>query len=349
MAAPALQNPIMRHAVLVERLKSGEVAKFTPFLREIDKAIRERLTRDGLTVFQRGRLETMLREVDAILAGVLDRFTKQLRLDLEDFAAHEAQFTGHMLDNAGFVANVPAAGVIAAAAFNEPLQAGKGKLLAGFIKDWTESERAAITGAIRLGVAQGMTVPEMVKSIRGTKALNYADGLLAITSRHAEAVVRTSVAHVGAVARMETYLSNGDILKGTQWDATLDHRTCPRCGALDGRVFAFGRGPVEPLHPNCRCVRVPLLSDEFAFLNEGAKRSSKDGPVDAGLSYFQWLKQQDAAFQDAALGPSRARLLRNGGLTTERFAALQMDRRWQPLTLEDMKRLEPLAFQRAGL
>ena len=339
----------MRHAVLVERLKSGEVAKFLPFLREIDRAIRERLTRGGVTAFQRDRLQTMLAEIDAILAGVLERFTRQLQLDLREFAEYEAGFTARTLEAAGFAANVPAPGLVATAAFSEPLQAGKGKLLAGFIREWTDSERAAVSGAIRLGVAQGVTVPEMVRTIRGTRAAGYADGLLAVTSRHAEAVVRTSVAHVGAVARAETYSANGDILKGTQWDATLDHRTCPRCGGLDGRVFDFGKGPMEPLHPNCRCVRIPLLSDEFAFLTEGEKRASLDGPVDAGQNYFEWLKKQPAQFQDAALGPSRAKLLRDGGLSAERFAQLQMDRRWQALTLDEMKKLEPLAFQRAGL
>ena len=143
--------------------------------------------------------------------------------------------------------------------------------------------------------------------------------------------------------------STTDIIAGEQWNATLDQRTCVRCGSLDNRTFKRGKGPMEPLHVNCRCVRIPLLSDEFRFLDEGAKRSSKDGPVDAGISYFAWLKQQPAAFQDSVLGPSRGALLRNGGLTAERFAQLQLDRRWEALTLDELRELDPVAFTRAGI
>ena len=349
MAQPALLDPSTRHAVFVERLKSGEVAKFEPFLREIDRNLRERLTRDGLTTFQRGRLESMLAEIDAMLAGVLGRFSRQLQLDLREFAEHEAGFAARLLDNAGFVASVPAAEAVWAAATTDPLAAGKGKLLSGFIADWSESEREAVTGAIRMGVAQGQTVPQIVQRIRGTKANRYADGLLATTKRHAEAVVRTSVAHVGTVARGATYSANADILKGVQWTSTLDQRTSSQCRSLDGRVFAMDKGPRPPIHVNCRSVVIPLLADEYAFLTKGEKRSSLDGPVDAGETFYSWLKKQPAAFQDEAIGPTRGLLLRKGGLSAERFAQLQLDRNFQPLTLAEMARLEPLAFKRAGV
>ncbi|MNT97902.1 hypothetical protein D3C72_2403410 [compost metagenome] len=69
----------------------------------------------------------------------------------------------------------------------------------------------------------------------------------------------------------------------------------------------------------------------------------------ADLSCHDWLKQQPAAFQDRAIGPVRAKLFREGGLSIERFFELQLDRNFKPLTLVQMKALEPLAFQRASL
>ncbi|MNR66542.1 hypothetical protein D3C85_1900820 [compost metagenome] len=69
----------------------------------------------------------------------------------------------------------------------------------------------------------------------------------------------------------------------------------------------------------------------------------------ADLSYYNWLKQQPASFQDRAIGPVRAKLFREGGLSIERFAELQLDRNFSPLTLAQMKAIEPLAFERAGL
>jgi SPP1 gp7 family putative phage head morphogenesis protein len=348
----ALAESTTRHAVFVERLKSGQVAKFAPFLREIDRRLREALTRGGLTAFQRDRLTSLLAEIDAMLGDVLGRYTGQLRLDLREFAAYEAQFAGRTLEQTGIAASVPTAGQVAAAAFAAPLQvqgAGGGKLLDTFIADWSRTEREVVTGAIRVGVAQGRTTAEIVTEIRGTKARNYADGLLAVTKRHAAAVTRTAVQHVGDLARLETYKANADIIKGEQWSATLDSRTTAICQSLDGRVFPLDKGPRPPAHINCRSVRIPVLADEFAFLTKGEKRSSVDGPVDARLTYFDWLKQQPASFQDEAIGPTRGLLLRNGGLSADRFAALQLDRNFKPLTLEEMKQLEPLAFKRAGL
>src|SRR5690606_2054484 len=150
-------------------------------------------------------------------------------------------------------------------------------------------------------------------------------------------------------ARHEAYAANGDILAGYRWSAVLDQRTSSTCRALDGRIFQFGKGPMPPAHVNCRSSTTPVLRDEWAELTRGAKRSSMNGPVDAGTTYYEWLRRQPAAFQDEVLGPTRGKLLRDGGLSARRFAELQLDRRWQPLTLREMAALEPLAFKRAGL
>src|SRR5574343_62362 len=328
----ALAEPSIRHAVMLERLKAGEVRKFDAFLLGLDRRLREVLSRDGLGAFERQRTAAMLAEVDSIIAGILLRYRDQLRGDLAELAAYEGEFAGASLADAGFRPNVPTVGQLQAAAFAAPLQAkgANGKPLLAFVDAWAASERESLVGAVRVGVAQGQTVAQVVTGLRGTKANAYADGALAISRRHAEAVVRTAVQHVGDVARLETYKANADIIKGEQWSATLDARTTDICMSLDGRVFDLDKGPRPPAHINCRSVRIPVLIDEFAFLSKGAMRASKDGPVDAGLTFFQWLKSQPAAFQDSALGPKRAALFRDGGLSADRFAALQLDRNFQP-------------------
>jgi hypothetical protein len=67
------------------------------------------------------------------------------------------------------------------------------------------------------------------------------------------------------------------------------------------------------------------------------------------LSYYDWLKEQPASFQDQAIGPVRAKLLRDGGLSASRFAELSVDKYFAPLTLPEMQALDPVAFKRAGL
>ncbi|RYE69683.1 MAG: phage head morphogenesis protein, partial [Oxalobacteraceae bacterium] len=90
-----------------------------------------------------------------------------------------------------------------------------------------------------------------------------------------------------------------------------------------------------------------------ALLSKGGTRASVgDGgaqQVRADLSYYEWLVLQPAAFQDKAIGPVRAKLLRDGGLSVQRFSDLQLGRNFAPLTLQQMKALEPIAFERANI
>lgn len=356
-ATAPIGDVLLRQNVFVQRLASGQVAKFTAFLREIDRDIRARLAGDPLTSLQRDRLEQLLTAVDDLIRQVLGRWQSQLNLELQQYAGHEAAVTARALSRSlDFESIVPPLVQVVAAYQAAPLAvkgADGGKLLASFIADWSAAERKAVTGAIRLGVFQGKTNAEIVQAIRGTQAANFADGILSVTARHAEAVARTAVQHVSNVARATTFQQNTDVVEAVQWVSTLDKRTCPACGALDGREFALNAGPRPPLHVNCRCTTVPVLGAEFRFLEQGAKRPQKGaggpGQTAATQSYFEWLKRQPAAFQDAAIGKSRAKLLRSGGLTLERFAQLQIDKNFAPMTLEEMRRLEPLAFERAGL
>lgn len=106
---------------------------------------------------------------------------------------------------------------------------------------------------------------------------------------------------------------------------------------------------------NCRTGTTVVLDDKFSFLSEGRTRSERDpetgevGRVSANQTYYGWLKTQPANVQDSIIGPSRGQLLRDGGLSSERFSELQLGKNFEPLTLEQMRELDPVAFERAGL
>ena len=357
MAAVPLQDALLRHQVLLQRFSSSEVAKFKPFLREMDRALRDALADTAVTDFQRHRLEKLLSTVDTLLAGILNRFSKQLLLDLETYADHEARFSAGALDAATtFDAIIPSIPQIRAAILSTPLGvkgSDRGALLKSFVQNWTQTEVRSVNGAIRRGAFEGKTNQAIISELRGSHLRNYQDGLLNVTSRHAEAVVRTAVQHVATIAREESFAANSDIIKAYQWLASLDKRTCPTCRALDLKEFPPDSGPRPPIHPQCRCTLVPLLKDDFAYLQAGETRASKGAEggkqVSGDLSYYEWLRQQPASFQDQAIGPTRGKLLRDGGLSAKRFAELQVDKTFAPLTLDEMKVLDPIAFKRAGI
>jgi SPP1 gp7 family putative phage head morphogenesis protein len=352
--SPNLINSTTRHQVFLERLKSGEANKFGPFFVAILTELTRRLARSELTVLGRARTERLLMALDAALSEVYTDFRRALIADAIDIANAEARFAARELDvifdrNAGFESVIPGRAQVRAAVLSSPLSVrgpGGGKLLEPWLRGWSRGQVEMVTGVIRQGFFEGQTNAAMIRTLR--------DSTLDVSKRSAEAVVRTAVQHVASAARMETLKENDDVVTGYRWIATLDQRTCLVCAPLDNTVQKFGEGPVPPLHPQCRCAIAPELDGRFAFLDEGATRSAGGakgfaGPVDAKETYFSWLKKQPAAFQDAAIGPKRAALLRDGGLSAERFARLNLHRNFEPMTLADMRRLEPLAFERAGL
>ncbi|MAC14267.1 MAG: phage head morphogenesis protein [Alcanivorax sp.] len=356
MAVPeALVDSTVRHAVYLERLKSGEANQMVNFLQEVDREIRKKLLfRSELAAYKRDKLSRLLKEIDSLLTGLYAKQTAGLLGSLKELAEYEAGFEARNLNSVVSAASfaVPAITTVWSAATLDPMSvrgSQGGKLLDPFIKDWARSEVEAVKNRIRQGAFEGQTNAEIVRSIRGTKALRYKDGLLDTTRRHAEAIVRTAVQHVASTARKQTWDSNADLVTGYRWVSTLDSRTTTQCRSLDGQTFEVGDGPMPPLHIGCRSTTVAELDDGLDFLDKDATRSSVNGYVDADLTYYQWLKRQPAAFQDSAIGPTRGKLLRNGGINAERFAQLQLDRNFQPLTLNEMRALEPQAFERAGV
>ena len=74
-------------------------------------------------------------------------------------------------------------------------------------------------------------------------------------------------------------------------------------------------------------------------------RASMDGQVAAETAYGEWLKKQSAARQDQVLGPVRGKLLRDGGLTVDRFA----NDKGVWLSIEQLRERDAAAFRRAGV
>lgn len=174
----------------------------------------------------------------------------------------------------------------------------------------------------------------------------YSEPLLAPFVRHYADAQKTRIA---AVARQAVAEANGDIVAGVRMVATLDSRTSSVCRSLDGRVFPVDSGARPPFHINCRTSFVLVLKAEYAGREAQGKRASAGGAVSDGLSYYEWLGKQPAAFQDEVLGRTRGALFRRGGLSAKQFADLQLDRNFRPRTLDELRELIPEAFRQAGL
>lgn len=360
---PSLIDQSIRLQVMVERIKAGEDKHIDAFLRDVDRLLRERLGRGQLTANQRERIEARLAEIREALTTLQDRKSAEFLARMDDFteavADTEARAIGAALE--GFDVTAPRANVIRAAALASPLSvrgAGGGMLLEAFLAKHDEATRERVEGVIRRGFFEGRTTDEITRELRGTKAANYADGIIGESRRHARMVAHTAVQHLAHVARAETFKANADIVTGYRWVATLDSSTSEVCQSLDGQVFKVGEGPMPPAHPNCRSTVVPVLKtlrelgldvDEMPAGDRPSVGADGVDQVSANLTYFGWLKSQPASFVEEALGATRAAVFLKGGLSAEEFAKLQLGRNFQPLTVEEMRRKAPKVFERAGV
>jgi len=107
------------------------------------------------------------------------------------------------------------------------------------------------------GLLQGESYPKLIDRI--------AEGW-GMTRIQATTLTRTYVQSANTGAMMAIYNRNKDIIKGWKWVATMEvggphgGGTCLRCAVLDGHVYLWTdpEAPEIPLHPNCRCVPMPI-------------------------------------------------------------------------------------------
>jgi SPP1 gp7 family putative phage head morphogenesis protein len=358
MSQQALTTIATRHQVFLERLKTQTAVDFSSVLPKISDAIAEVMSKldvDSMDKLTRNQLRGLLIDLKLKQSELINKAQEKLVDDLKALNKYETDFEARTLEGAlaaggasKIALKVPAFPSSWKSTIQQPLSA-TGQLLEPFISGWGESQVAGVDAAVMKAWGEGRTVSQLMRDIRGTKSLNYQDGLVAVSRRQAEAIARTSIQHVAQQARMATWDENSDLIIGYTFVATLDGRTTSKCRSLDGMTFEMGKGPVPPVHVNCRSTTIPKLPKEFDFLDEGATRSSKDGYVAADQTYYGWLKTQPESFQDEVLGPSRAKLFREGGLTAEKFAALNMGKNFEPLSLAEMQLKEPQLFEKTGV
>ncbi|MEO1108271.1 MAG: minor capsid protein [Pseudomonadota bacterium] len=347
-----------RHQVHLERLKTGAQGEFDDFLRLMQRDIINQLSEiEDLTTLRGRRLNRLLRAVRQTLRAGFGNYEAVWRQQLEDLAEYEGGFEVRALQRTfGVDFSLPTPSQMVTAAFARPLSVqglDEGQLLQSFFDGWTDKTFRRVEGAIRLSAAQGESLTQAIRRLRGTRARRFRDGLFNATRRDMAMLVRTSMQHVAVQAREAVWDRNDDIIQGVEWASVLDAKTSTICRSLDGQVFKLNEGPRPPAHIACRSVTVPRVRDGLSVLGQKGQQTARgaDGieTVAANQDYYQWLRTQPASFQDSVIGPERGRLLRKGGLSAERFRALQLDRNFRPLTLEQMRELEPAAFEAAGV
>lgn len=273
------RDAVLRHQIGVRRYSAGLARRVSRLLEEADQELvgwlRVRLSRFlGRDLdFTGERWKALLADVRGARQAVLQQYKDLSRKELGSLAVLEGNRELALL-----AASVPVvvnfAGVasdqLRAIVSSRPFH---GRLLGDWFQTLERSDRARLTQAIQLGMAQGEPVDDIVRRVVGTRRNSYADGILAITRRDAQAVVRTAVNHVSNTARNYVWEANADVITARIWVSTLDGRTSAICRARDGHGSPVGDNPLPegilpltpkdarpPGHVNCRSVMVAYIN-----------------------------------------------------------------------------------------
>lgn len=261
----------------------------------------------------------------------------------------------------------------------------EGHTLASWAKKVASDDISRISAQVRIGMVQGEGALTIARRIVGTVKMMGRDGVTQITRRNAEAITRTAINSFSNGAREMFFEENSQLFNKEVFVATLDSRTTFVCRRYDGERFPIGSGPMPPLHFNCRSLRVAEINGELVGMRPAKPVSEKmmlgkyaqgaglkkvpqrsllphghktkydifargemrrmTGRVPAKVTYQTWLEKQSSIFQDDVLGPTRAKLFRNGGLKLSKF----VDKKGATITLDQLADTEAAAFRAAGL
>lgn len=336
-------NELLRDAGLSQQIdlsqySNGVAVRMVAILNRTDSALAallsnalDRLPAGSVTV---ERLEVMLTAVRALNLQAYEQVERALTVELEQFAAVEADFH-HALFSGAIPGQIQAVFRVAAIAPHQVYSAAmarpfQGRLLREWSKKLADDRLTRVREATRVGFLEGRTVADIVRDLRGSRELQQQDGKLQLSRGELQTVVRTAVQHHAAVARDLFIDANSDLIAAIVWSSTLDSKTSQICRIRDGLKYTatehkpighrvpYGAGPGR-IHFNCRSSAQPVtkswqaLGFDFPELTADT-RASMDGQVPADLTYRQWLKKQPPDRQDEVLGPTRAKLMRAGRL-----------------------------------
>ena len=329
-----LRDDLIRHAIYADRYADAQLREILTVLRSVVKELEYRIAIEPnvVTLAWLKQNKAWIEQQAGIFTAQLEKGLKQ---SIKDLITHEGElFTKDMYNAIRLKANytIPAPEVIERAIFAMPVDSGH--LFDELMKRYDQLTKDYFISEIRAGIVSGEGTKEMVHRLSGDTSL------LSIQAASAERMVRAVVMHTMNTARMELYKANSNIIKAVQYVATLDTKTCPVCGTLDGKVWDLDeQHPTPPMHYNCRCVIAPITKSwrELGIDKDEIPptvRSSMNGYVPETIDYKEWLAKQSEKTQAEILGPTRLKMYKQG-LSIEK-----MVRNGKTLTIEELRQKE---------
>jgi SPP1 gp7 family putative phage head morphogenesis protein len=162
-------------------------------------------------------------------------------------------------------------------------QIGKGDM-----GPWIRQNVNVIDRVVKAGFLTGQTNEQIAEALSGATRESIS---------RTRAIARTATMSLSANAQEAFWQANSDVVKGWEFDASMDNRVCPQCAPWDGESRPErSKLPATPLHVNCRCRVLPLTATEMLLREE-------EGPQRRSVIELIEAPSKEAAIAKAKLKP----------------------------------------------
>jgi hypothetical protein len=307
-----------RHQVYVEGYKNGQAQDAETLYEEITAAIIISLNKLALNNMGELTKKALLALTRDVTARMKKLFGKQIELTTEAIKAFmnvDLRIMAALTQDASgkpFPVNTMNRDTLWSRIFNDPMGATGVTPGDAFLEAQTAAI-AAVVAAIRAAWADNVELAAFIRSLVGTRALLFKDGLLARQRRRFATAIETGIQHVttGVQFQLGRLTASHYV-----WCSILDSRTTEICRSRNGVSYEYGSGPRPPAHWNCRSFTIPAT-----IVN-----------VEEIPTFYTWIKRQPSGVQDDVLGPTRGRELRDGRIKADQLPGFD---RARPLTVSE--------------
>ena len=265
-----LQDALIRHQTFLIRYAGNVRNRMLSVLdrteEDLSDKIRSRLANNkGLTgSVELRRLNSLMESIQRIRNPAWEKANEIMKEEMVSLSLAESvslQGIVELVLPVEITTSMPTARMLRSIALARPFQ---GQILADWAASMEADDLRRIHNAIQLGMTAGEDMATIARRVTGTMSMDFADGVTQMTRHQVQAITRTAVQHVANHSRTAWLLENSDIVTEERFVATLDSRTTPICRANDGKQFPLGKGPVPPLHYQCRSLRIAALNGVLA-------------------------------------------------------------------------------------
>ena len=121
------------------------------------------------------------------------------------------------------------------------------------------TDKDKLSAILEAGIKEGQSVPQIEQAIRA----QFGE----FKKNQSTKIARTELIRYSNQGQLDAFEASG-VVMGKQWYTARDGKVDEECAALDGTITSLGKdffdtdygsGEQPPLHPNCRCVLLPVI------------------------------------------------------------------------------------------